>query len=297
MNFKSFFRQFLDQKPQIDAPTESRAGRIEATFKGREIHEIKRADILAYIQKRRADGAKSATINSEMSIIKGFFRYMMLLEVIIKNPTDMIPIEKNVTQRDRWLTVEEERSLLLASPEWLKDVITFATSTGMRRGEILKLTWKDVDLQEGVIYVRDTKTKTPRTSPITSRVSSVLDKLLEEHLADGYVFQRKGKIIPVQTLEGAFVLAIQKAGIVDLHFHDLRHTFATRLVQHGVDLYTLQRLLGHKNFQMTTRYAHHSVASLRQAVESVPLVSLELPPAEIQPRSVVLPVEPPSVVG
>jgi len=280
MSFKSFFREFLNQKQTLDPATESRAGRIENTFRTREVREIKRADILAYIQKRREDGAKAATINSEMSIIKGFFRYMMIIEAISKNPTEFIPMEKNVNQRDRWLTVEEERRLLLSSPEWLKDVIIFATSTGMRRGEILKLTWDNVDLPAGIIYVRDTKNKTPRTVPITPRVRQVLDHIMEETVTTGCIFQRKRKPIPVQTLEGAFSLATDKAGVENLHFHDLRHTFATRLVQHGVDLYTLQRLLGHKNPQMTTRYAHHSIESLRKAVESVPLVAdyVEVPP-------------------
>jgi integrase len=64
-----------------------------------------------------------------------------------------------------------------------------------------------------------------------------------------------------------FRRACKKAGIEDLHFHDLRHTFATRLIQAGVDLYTVQRLLGHKTPKMTQRYAHHSMESLRASVE------------------------------
>lgn len=277
MSFKSFFREFLNQKQTLDPATESRAGRIENTFRTKEVREINRADILAYVQKRRADGAKASTINSEMSIIKGFFRYMMIIEAITKNPAEFIPMEKGVIQRDRWLTVDEERRLRDAAPPWLARIITFATSTGMRRSEILKLTWDNVDLQAGIIYVRDTKNKTPRTVPITSRVRQVLDNLLSETIATGFVFQRRGKSIPIQTLEGAFSLATQRAGVEDLHFHDLRHTYATRLVQHGVDLYTLQRLLGHKNSQMTTRYAHHSVESLKKAVDSVPIVSASIP--------------------
>lgn len=273
MSFKSFFRDFLDQKQVLDAPTESRAIRIEDTFRSKEVQEIKRADILAYIQKRRVDGAKPATINSEMSIIKGFFRYMMIIDAITKNPAEFIPMERGVNQRDRWITVDEERRLHESAPPWLSLVITFATSTGMRRGEILKLTWDNVDLKAGVIYVRNTKNKTPRTVPITPRVRQVLDSLMSETISAGFVFQRKGKSIPTPTLEGAFSLACARAGVADLHFHDLRHTFATRLVQNGVDLYTLQRLLGHKNFQMTTRYAHHSTESLRRAVEGVPLVA------------------------
>ena len=68
-------------------------------------------------------------------------------------------------------------------------------------------------------------------------------------------------------LRRAFKKALQKAGIEDFHFHDLRHTFATRLAQNGVDIYTISKLLGHKDIQMTQRYSHHSPESLRDGIQ------------------------------
>ena len=73
--------------------------------------------------------------------------------------------------------------------------------------------------------------------------------------------------IAVRSLRAAYDEALAKAEITDFHFHDLRHTFATRLVQNGVDLYKVQKLLGHKNIAMTQRYAHHYPESLRSSVE------------------------------
>jgi integrase len=73
--------------------------------------------------------------------------------------------------------------------------------------------------------------------------------------------------IAIRSLRAAYDEALAKAGITDFHFHDLRHTFATRLVQNGVDLYKVQKLLGHKNIAMTERYAHHYPESLRSSVE------------------------------
>ena len=68
-------------------------------------------------------------------------------------------------------------------------------------------------------------------------------------------------------LRRAFKKALQKADIKDFHFHDLRHTFATRLAQNGVDIYTISKLLGHKDIQMTQRYSHHSPESLRDGIQ------------------------------
>jgi integrase len=73
--------------------------------------------------------------------------------------------------------------------------------------------------------------------------------------------------VAVRSLREAFDKAIDKAGLQDFHFHDLRHTFATRLVQNGVDPYKVKELLGHKTITMTMRYAHHYPESLRTSVE------------------------------
>jgi len=78
-----------------------------------------------------------------------------------------------------------------------------------------------------------------------------------------------GRVFPVTeaALKDGFERAVIKAGIQDFHFHDLRHTFATRLVQNGIDIYVVKELLGHKTIVMTMRYAHHYPESLRHGVE------------------------------
>jgi site-specific recombinase XerD len=88
-------------------------------------------------------------------------------------------------------------------------------------------------------------------------------------LSEMAVRQFSGRVFPisVRSLRCAFAKALEKAEIGDIHFHDLRHTFATRLVQSGVDLYKVKELLGHKSFTMTMRYAHHYPESLRSSVE------------------------------
>ena len=79
--------------------------------------------------------------------------------------------------------------------------------------------------------------------------------------------EKGGERLQPANLEYNFRQAVKRAGLKDLRFHDLRHTFATRLVRSGADIYAVQRLLGHKSLEMTSRYAHHDVESLRKAVD------------------------------
>jgi integrase len=96
-----------------------------------------------------------------------------------------------------------------------------------------------------------------------------MSNLATRFLRDAKVRDISGKVFPVSEtrLRVAFMKTLKKAGIADFRFHDLRHTFATRLVQNGVDLYKVKELLGHKTLAMTTRYAHHYPESLRASVE------------------------------
>jgi len=139
----------------------------------------------------------------------------------------------------------------------------------MRRGEILALTWKGVDLFRRTVTVFHSKNGERRTIPINQTVLSLLkEKSKVRPLKTNLVFHSGAYTrINVHNLRRAFISDLTKAGIEDFRFHDLRHTFATRLVQAGVDLYKVQRLLGHKSPTMTQRYAHHYPESLRDGVE------------------------------
>jgi integrase len=99
---------------------------------------------------------------------------------------------------------------------------------------------------------------------MSDRLYAMLQKRLKVVSISGKLFD-----VTVAALKDAFDRAVNKAGLEDLHFHDLRHTFATRLVQAGEDLYKVQRLLGHKSIKMTERYAHHSPESLKSAAAAL----------------------------
>ena len=143
-----------------------------------------------------------------------------------------------------------------------------AIGTGMRRGELLRLEWSNVDFQRGIIHVL--RAKSPlnkpksRMLPMSQPVRRVLLELRRARKGD-YVIQRKGK--RMVEIKKAFRAACDDAGIVDFHFHDLRHTFATRLGDAGHSSRTIAALLGHATTIMTDRYTHATDNALRAAVE------------------------------
>jgi len=139
----------------------------------------------------------------------------------------------------------------------------------MREGEIVDLSWNGgVDLFRKTITVLRSKNGEKRTIPMNAKVFEMLrEKAKVRQLLSGRVFHFDSKPLTVDHIQRFFRLACQGAGIKDLHFHDLRHTFATRLVQAREYPYTVQVLLGHKGAAMTQRYAHHDPESLRGSVE------------------------------
>jgi len=170
----------------------------------------------------------------------------------------------------RWLLFSEEACLMPKCPDWLKEIVAFALNTGMRQGEILSLKWSQVDLERQEITVLITKNKEPRTLPINDEVQNLLKAKMATRKGSAYVFpSESGTMIGKNNLSRAFRKAVKEAGIVKFRFHDLRHTFATRLVRLGTDLYKVAKLLGHKTLAMVMRYAHLDVESLRADVAAL----------------------------
>jgi integrase len=169
----------------------------------------------------------------------------------------------NSNARDRWLSDEEETILMKAAtnPWWLRNFLNVALHTDMRRGEILNLKWMDVDMKRRIVTVVKSKNGEKRAIPMNNTLYNTIDSIKVRDIS--------GKVFPISKsiVRHAFDKTVEKAGIDDFRLHDCRHTFATRLVQKGCDLYRLSKLLGHKSISMTMRYAHHYPESLRSSVE------------------------------
>lgn len=160
-------------------------------------------------------------------------------------------MEHENNERERVLSSDEEKKLLSACPPWLREIVIFGVNTGAREGEILDLTWTDVDLFRRVVIVRQGKTGRTKTIPLTSTAFNLVKKKAKvRHLHNNLVFpSQNGTRMSDTNLGRAFRSTLKKVRIDNFHFHDLRHTFASRLAQAGVDLYVIQKLLGHKGSQ------------------------------------------------
>lgn len=173
----------------------------------------------------------------------------------MKNPCWKVSMLKEDNKRDRVLSGEEFDRLLAQLPAYLKDIVSLGYYTGMRRGEILKLTWKKVNMQEGYLDLEpeDTKNSEPRRIYFNDVLWEIFRRAGKvRSLKHDYVFTYRGK--PIKEFRGGFKKALERAGIEDFHPHDLRHTFNTNMRKAGVDQTVIMKLTGHKTLAMFTRY-------------------------------------------
>ncbi len=238
-------------------------------FNGKTLAEITPASITEYKTSRQKKGVKTATIAKELETLRNALNLAYRAwEWLTENPFLKVKIEKANNKIERFLTAEEEKRLLDASPAWLQEIITFALHTGARREEIISLKWFDVDLFKRAVTFLKTKNKEIRTVPLNQTVIDLLKRKSKVKSISGYVFPSQAGTKRIgKNLYREFQLARKRARLEDVRIHDLRHTFATRLAQAGVDLYTISKLLGHKTLVMTTRYSHHNTESIRHGVD------------------------------
>ena len=235
--------------------------------------------ISEYKTKRRNEGASPRTINYELTVMSHAFNLATKeWEIINDNPVQKVAKEKVRNQIERWLTEDEEKRLINASPYWLRPIIIFALNTGFRKSEILGLKWKQIDFSRREITISEQKNKQTDTLPLNDKAITVLKEKWNDRRKDAeYVFpsQNNTRIIN-RNLFRAFKSAKEKSGVEKFRFHDLRHSFASRLVQNGVDIYAVQKLGRWKTTSMVARYGHFNTESLRSKIEVLDKVEKEL---------------------
>jgi len=234
------------------------------------IDQLRPARLAEYKASRRAQGAAPQTLNAELILLGHAYKLAEReWEWATHNPVLRIAKEKVRNGVERWLTPEEEQRLLAASPPWLQEIIVFALHTGMRRGEILTLQWSHVDLSRHTLTILEQKNGARDTLPVNETAMEVLQAraAVRTNSTEAVFVNEAGHPREARNLLRAFYPAMRKAGITRFRFHDLRHTFATRLIQAGVDVYTVQKLGRWKTISMVLRYAHHQPESLRGGAE------------------------------
>lgn len=268
-------RYLRDHSAPNRAPTThrgdvSRAQHLIRAFGDLTLKEMRPSLLAAHKSKRRAEGAAAKTINNELTLLSHAFQLAVKeWEWVAENPVQRVSKEKVHNLIERWLTAEEEARLLAASPVWLQEIIVFAVNTGFRQSEILNLQWCNVDLFRRTITLLEQKNGGRDTLPVNAKTLEVLKARAKVRtLKSDYVFfNGAGHRMDARDLLRVFYPAMRKADVKRFRFHDLRHTFATRLVQAGADIYTVQKLGRWKTISMVMRYAHHYPESLRAGIE------------------------------
>ena len=249
------------------------------TFYNKNISEILQSDIKAYQLQRKLEVISSEKnigkreqdinfrwINIEITTLHHFFNFCIEKGYIDKNPCAGIK-KLNELSRLKTLSDEDIEKLINGATNKLtKDLITFLILTGCRKGEALNLKWDDVDMQNDVIAIKGTKTKYDRYIPISKPLKELLRRI-EKNQDVLYVFQRNGA--KLADFKRSFHTACKNAGLKDMHIHDLRHVFASKMVMNGTSLFITGELLGHRTTQMTKRYSHLVPSTLRKAVDDV----------------------------
>jgi integrase len=243
-------------------------------FKGKTLRQITTPLIESFKQEflslptKHGGKRSAATVNYHLSILSKIFSLAVDADLIEVNPCFRVKKLKLNNQRVRVLSSEEEEALFsaLGKNELVKNIVTFALHTGMRRGEIFNLKWFDVDFPRSLIQIKESKSNKKRSIPMNETIRAMLEKIKRK---SEFIFPSPKTGERLDNIKRSFTRAVTAAGIEDFRFHDLRHTAATRMADAGADVFTLMKILGHADIRMTSRYTHATDNALRRAVANL----------------------------
>jgi len=290
---------FIETKYKPLVLTERKTGREIIANLTREFeHLFPRAmvDISPWdIQKWRTEkikqGLKPATANKKLATLKAVFSKAVEWQIINQHPLRTVkPLKIDSRSKVRYLTDDEEKRLRNALDDredkirqqkdlskqtfadYLRPLILLALNTGMRRGELFDLTWKNVDLRIRSLTIEGIKAKSGHTRhlPLNSEAFGVLLAWRNQTSSKGLVFPNPKTKRRFNNIKTPWEKLRTEARLKDFRFHDVRHSFASRLVMAGVDLNTVRELLGHSDISMALRYSH---LSPQHKAEAVALIS------------------------
>jgi integrase len=257
-------RTYSDDKQRMD--------RILGWFKGRSAASITPDEIERHFAECVAeyDWAPS-TVNHHRSLLSLAYRLAIRDQKLSINPARATKHRREDNSRVRFLSADEETKLRkIVGTTWPQHLLDLdvALHTGMRRGEMYDLTWEDVDLARQFIRIKRGKNGECRYVRLNAIALKALIALQPGTDDTGPVFRgRSGAAI--QSPRHWFEDAVKEARIENFHWHDLRHTFASRLAMNGVGIRAIQEALGHKSIAMTVRYSHLSQDFLQEAVDKL----------------------------
>ncbi|WP_131111345.1 integrase [Sulfuricystis thermophila] len=230
----------------------------------RSLATIRATDIAKYRDERLEAGASAATVRLDLAVISHLYTIAAKeWGLPVRNPVASVRLPQANNARNRRLDADEEARLMASLAQsrnpYILAFVQLALETAMRRGELLALQWENVDLKRRVAHLPATKNGEARTVPLSSRAVAILQDLPRS--IDGRVFATTSV-----ALKFAWISACKRAGIDDLHFHDLRHEATSRLAEKLPNVVELSAVTGHKDLRMLKRYYHPRAEDLARKI-------------------------------
>ena len=244
-------------------------------FGDRYLSAIRPKHIEDYKQER-AKSAKPGTVNFELTHLKTLFNAAIRWGHLKESPAREVKLLRMPEKEPPYLTRDQIAALYRECGGWLHTFVALALNTGLRLGEILSLKWEDVDLRNRVVKVRSdeeftVKGRRNREIPVNDFLHQVLQRH-PKHITNPHVFVNdQGAAVYDWEVRRHLERAVKASGLRPFRIHDMRHTFGTMLAANGVDVRTIQELMGHKNLQTTMQYLHAAPDRMKWAVEDLGL--------------------------
>lgn len=245
------------------------------------LDQIKKDDIVALHHGHRNAGAAPSSANRALILLRYIFNLALKWEVpgITKNPSAGIPLLEENNKRERYLTQEEAHRLYGAlqdsESKMLRFIIPMLILTGARKREVLNASWADLDMEKRRWRIPITKSGKARHVPLSDGVLNLLTAVRAEQAQwpaacknSPWIFPNPDTGKPYVQIFCSWDTARKRAGLPDVRIHDLRHSFASFLINAGRSIYEVQTILGHTQIKTTQRYSHLSQETLLAAANS-----------------------------
>ncbi len=251
--------------------------RIQPAFGRKRLNEVSRQQVQSFHTGLLDQALSPASCDHHVKLIRFALNKAVEWDLLDKNPAAGVPLFNQDNRIERYLNEEELQRLLMVlrtdENRMVCRIALFLLSTGARLNEALTAKWAQIDRTQRVwrISAEHSKSKRMRSVPLNDSALEVLEQLCTEgEFANLFVNHQTGQ--PYTTIMKVWARLRQKAGLPDLRIHDLRHQFASFLVNSGRSLYEVQQILGHSDPSVTQRYAHLSTKALQEAANSASLM-------------------------
>ncbi|MEM2045864.1 MAG: site-specific integrase [Candidatus Bathyarchaeia archaeon] len=251
------------------------AKRVLSKLGAKSLEDLTYIDLLNYQMQRKEEGISNRTINMEIGLIRKALNWALDVGLILGHNIKKFPMLPEHKKVFYFLTPSELKALLQALNHHpvLKARVLLTVLTGLRPKEVANLEWKDIDFENGLLFVRkkpgsQVKDREERVIPLGKEIIEILKELKALNPSSNFVFGKNGR--PVYEISPQLRRASKRAGLEKkVSPYMLRHTFAVNALRAGIDIYSLKELMGHSSITTTERYLHADPNHLKTSIEKL----------------------------